>query len=219
MSSFKRIGVNLRLCMSVSGTSRHFVAMRNLVVIGAWRTSTKPHQSSSIYRVRALAKHPKRRLCEIGWRHHGTKCLPRSRAAHDVRAGGKLLSTVNAICPSSPPSKNNSLSPSGKSVLPARPVLSLQEGRIAIVTNAGGDAVDAAASARKCVHRAVSREWIAARRTNGAGCVRQNRVVPTPVAGAKLSVVISTQPDRFSHQAGSDGDKTNSSPGRARHKP
>jgi hypothetical protein len=26
-----------------------------------------------------------------------------------------------------------------------------------------------------------------ARRTNGAGCVRQNRVVPTPVAGAKLS--------------------------------
>jgi hypothetical protein len=28
--------------------------------------------------------------------------------------------------------------------------------------------------------------------------VRQNRVVPTPVAGAKLSVVISIQPDRFS---------------------
>jgi hypothetical protein len=27
------------------------------------------------------------------------------------------------------------------------------------------------------------------------------------------------QPDRFSHQAGSDGGKTNSSPGRARHKP
>ena len=90
MSSFKRIGVNLRLCMSVSGTSRHFVAMRNLVVIGAWRTSTKPHQSSSIYRVRALAKHPKRRLCEIGWRHHGTKCLPRSRAAHDVAGRRKI---------------------------------------------------------------------------------------------------------------------------------
>jgi hypothetical protein len=52
---------------------------------------------------------------------------------------------------SSPISKNISLSPSGKSVLPARPVLSLQEGRIAIVTNAGGDAVDAAASARKVI--------------------------------------------------------------------
>jgi hypothetical protein len=51
------------------------------------------------------------------------------------------------------------------------------------------------------------------------GCVRQNRVVPTPVAGVKLSVATSIRPDRSSHQAGSDGDKTNSSPGRARHKP
>jgi hypothetical protein len=49
--------------------------------------------------------------------------------------------------------------------------------------------------------------------------VRQNRVVPTPVAGAKLPVANSIQPDRLSHQAGSDGGKTNSSPGRARHKP
>jgi hypothetical protein len=31
------------------GTSRHFGAMRNLVAIGAKRTSTKPRQSSSIY--------------------------------------------------------------------------------------------------------------------------------------------------------------------------
>jgi hypothetical protein len=50
-------------------------------------------------------------------------------------------------------------------------------------------------------------------------CVRQNRVVPTPVAGVKLPVANSIQPDRFGHQAGSDGGKTNSSPGRARHKP
>ena len=102
MSSFKRIGVNLRLCMSVSGTSRHFVAMRNLVVIGAWRTSTKPHQSSSIYRVR-------------GWpstRSAGyVKSVGDTTAQHPVpdlgprttlRAGGKLLSTVNAICPVQP---------------------------------------------------------------------------------------------------------------------
>jgi hypothetical protein len=57
---------------------------------------------------------------------------------------------------STPFAKNISLSPSGKSVLPARPVLSRQEGRIAIVTNAGWDAVDAAALARRFVRRAVS---------------------------------------------------------------
>ena len=49
--------------------------------------------------------------------------------------------------------------------------------------------------------------------------VRQNRVVLAPVAGAKLPVANLIQPDRFSHQAGSDGGKRNSSPGRARHKP
>jgi hypothetical protein len=43
--------------------------------------------------------------------------------------------------------------------------------------------------------------------------VRQNRVVLTPVAGAKLPVANVVQPDRFSHQAGSDGGKRNSSPG------
>jgi hypothetical protein len=35
-------------------------------------------------------------------------------------------------------------------------------------------------------------------------------VVPTPVAGAKLSVAKSIQPDSISYQAGGDGDKTNS---------
>jgi hypothetical protein len=45
------------------------------------------------------------------------------------------------------------------------------------------------------------------------GCVRQNRVDLTPVAGAKLPVAIPIRPDRDNHQAGSDGGKTNSSPG------
>jgi hypothetical protein len=49
---------------------------------------------------------------------------------------------------SSPLAKNISLSPSGKSLLPVRAVSSRQEGRIAIVTDAGWDAVDAVASAR-----------------------------------------------------------------------
>src|ERR1700682_5337296 len=39
---------------------------------------------------------------------------------------------------SSPLAKNISLNPSGKSALPARPVLSRQEGRSRVVTNAGG---------------------------------------------------------------------------------
>jgi hypothetical protein len=55
---------------------------------------------------------------------------------------------------------------------------------------------------------------------DGAFSVRQNRVVPTPVAGAKLSVAASIRPDPMRYQAGSDGDKTNSSPDtRARYKP
>jgi len=73
----------------------------------------------------------------------------------------------------------------------------------------GWDAVDAAASARKVIAGRVSRERFTARRMNGAkarrsqlaktgGCVRQNRVDPTPVAGAKLPVAAAIRPDRFS---------------------
>ncbi|MGB8397526.1 hypothetical protein [Bradyrhizobium sp.] len=120
---------------------------------------------------------------------------------------------------SSPFEKNIPLNPSGKSVLPVRPVLSRQKGRIAIVTNAGGDAVDAKAPARNGVAGRVSRERSTGAQDERRQSVRQNRVVPTPVAGAKLPVARSIQPDSISHQAGSDGDKTNSSPGRAWHKP
>jgi hypothetical protein len=118
---------------------------------------------------------------------------------------------------SSPFEKNIPLSPSGKSALPARPSFPGKRGG-----------------------RASSRTWEGMRWTLGVGArvfagrssvsgrqraderrqsVRQNRVVPTPVAGAKLSVASSILPDQSRHQAGSDGDKTNSSPGRARHKP
>ena len=120
---------------------------------------------------------------------------------------------------SSPISKNISLSPSGKSVLPTRPVPPRQEGRIAIVTNAGWDAVDAAASARKVIAGRVSRE-------RAAGAQDERRWLRTAkpcgpdtrcwcqAAGGEFDPTGS-----ISHQSGSDGDKTNSSPGRARHKP
>jgi hypothetical protein len=70
--------------------------------------------------------------------------------------------------------------------------------------------VDAAAPARKESQGGFIRERSTGAQTNGAIRVRQNRVVPTPVAGAKLSVAKSIQPDSISYQAGSDGDKTNS---------
>ena len=94
-----------------------------------------------------------------------------------------------------------------------------QEGRIAVVTNARRDAVDARASAHKMPQGELN--LMSGKRCAGYGarCVRQNRVVLAPVAGVKLPVATSIQPDRLSHQAGSDGGKTNSSPGRARHKP
>ena len=85
------------------------------------------------------------------------------------------------------------------------------EGRIAIVTDAGWDVVDAAASgAIGIAGRASVRERRTGVQDERRCCVRQNRVVPTPVAGAKLSVAASIRPDPMSHQAGSDGDKTNS---------
>src|SRR6185295_8342923 len=86
-------------------------------------------------------------------------------------------------------------------------------------TNARRDAVDARASAHKMPQGEL--DLMSGKRCAGYGarCVRQNRVVLAPVAGVKLPVATSIQPDRLSHQAGSDGGKTNSSPGRARHKP
>ena len=142
---------------------------------------------------------------------------------------------------SSPISKNISLSPSGKSVLPARPVLSRQEGRFAVVTNAGWDAVDAAALARKWSSQgrfSVS-EQPARRRTalqrlrqnsadstwsvesfGGGRCVRRSRVVLASVADAKPcgGDVIPTGFDAPSIRLATVT-KRNSSPRRARRKP
>jgi hypothetical protein len=120
---------------------------------------------------------------------------------------------------SSPFSKNISLSPSGKSDLPARPVLSRQEGRFAVVTNAGWDAVDAAASARMVI---AGRAKLVS--DNSAQDERRYSRTAKP-CGPDTRCWCQAVGGEFdptgsiSHQAGSDGDKTNSSPGRARHKP
>ena len=49
--------------------------------------------------------------------------------------------------------------------------------------------------------------------------VRQSRVVLAPVAGVKSAEAQHTQPGLLRCQFADDGDKTNSSPGRARNKP
>jgi hypothetical protein len=46
---------------SAIGPSRHFTALQNLVATGAWRTSSKPKQSSSILRPWPSAWAPRRR--------------------------------------------------------------------------------------------------------------------------------------------------------------
>src|SRR6185437_6929825 len=75
-----------------------------------------------------------------------------------------------------------------------------QEGRIAIVTNAGRDVVDARASARMAVAGRVLKGPVSGSRrratTNDVSSVRQNRVVLTPVAGAKSAVTGLTRPGR-----------------------
>jgi hypothetical protein len=66
-----------------------------------------------------------------------------------------------------------------------------------IVTNAGWDAVDAAASGARLRSQGGSfsaRERSQGARTNGACCGRRSRVVLAPVAGVKSAEV--SRPDR-----------------------
>jgi hypothetical protein len=63
-----------------------------------------------------------------------------------------------------------------------------------IVTNAGRDAVDAAASARKVIAGRVSRERSTSAQDERRQSVRQNRVVPAPVAGVKSAEAKSARP-------------------------
>jgi hypothetical protein len=110
-----------------------------------------------------------------------------------------------------PSRKNNSLSIPSKSR--ATSALSRPDKRADRESsrNAGWDVVDASASARKAIAgRGQTRERFAAREANGASRVRQNRVVLTPVAGAKSAEACRPNRAPASHQSADDGDKTNS---------
>ncbi|WOH76375.1 hypothetical protein RX330_15290 [Bradyrhizobium sp. NDS-1] len=81
-----------------------------------------------------------------------------------------------------------------------------EEGRIAIVTNAGRTAVDAdCIGAKSFAGRATVSESVA--HTTGVISVRQNRVVLTPgVCASSLVVMCLVQPDvRVSHPQGDGG--------------
>jgi hypothetical protein len=75
------------LHMSLIGTSRHFGAMRNLVAIGAKRTSTKPRQSSSVY------EYAPQQQQEVHARHKMGESKDRIAHAYgvDVDAIGRLV--------------------------------------------------------------------------------------------------------------------------------
>ena len=100
--------------------------------------------------------------------------------------------------------------------LPVHPT----EGRIAIVTDAGLDAVDATASGAQWQSQGEMNLVSGMRRANDPRrSVRQNRVVLASVADAKSAEARQTQPGLATLNPLATVTRTNSSPGRARHKP
>jgi len=94
-----------------------------------------------------------------------------------------------------------------------------EEGRIAIVTNAGRAAVDAGhIGAKGFAGRATVSKDVA--QTTGAACVRQNRVVLAPgVCAPSLAAMWRPNRVRASASRKATGAIVHRSPGRARHKP
>jgi hypothetical protein len=87
------------------------------------------------------------------------------------------------------------------------------EGRIAIVTDVGRDAVDAAALGALSDRRAGFPVSDQGAQDERRFCGRQNRVVLAPVAGVKSAEVKRARPGFKNLESAGDGDNTNSSPG------
>ncbi|MET4385031.1 hypothetical protein ABIB73_000766 [Bradyrhizobium sp. F1.4.3] len=94
-----------------------------------------------------------------------------------------------------------------------RPLRPEEEGRIAIVTNAGRAAVDAGhIGAKGFAGRATVSEGVA--HTTGAACVRQNRVVLAPgVCAPSLAVMWVARPGARISDLQDDGGNSASLPG------
>jgi hypothetical protein len=98
--------------------------------------------------------------------------------------------------------------------------LTREEGRIAIVTKRGMGCGGRGSAGAQGDRRADPGSVSGSRRADERRCcVRQNRVVPTPVAGAKLSVAKSIQPGRSAVNPSATVTRRIRSPGRSRHKP
>jgi hypothetical protein len=138
---------------------------------------------------------------EKPWSPSGRAPLTRW-ANSPLRALFDLLKRFNLIWPVQPCFRKYFAFPLTQIKSKTLAVLS-PEGRLAIVTNAGWDAVDAAASGAWRERRAghplrEPRERSNGARTNGDSCGRQSRVVLAPVAGVKLAEVKSARPGSIS---------------------
>jgi hypothetical protein len=122
---------------------------------------------------------------------------------------------------SSPVCKNISLHPSGKSSLQVRAIPSHTEGRIAIVTDAGWDAVDAAASCARGDRRAGSYVPVSGHQASRREMLQRTAKscgpdTPTLVSSLRSGVGPTGLRQNLSAD---DGGKKARSPGRARHTP
>src|SRR5882672_647139 len=140
-----------------------------------------------------------------------------------VRVKSNLLKRINVILPVQSPLQKYSASPVGQIISTNSRHPTPPEGRIMIVTDAGRDAVDAAALGAQRGCRAGWRK--ACERSNGEltndGCsVRRSRVVLTPRRWRQVrgGLVGPTGRGQSLNPLG-DGGKKDRSPGRARRKP
>jgi hypothetical protein len=143
-----------------------------------------------------------------------------SQGATALREKTIFCCNFNVICPVQSPPKKYTSSRETQITLTTPAIPSRLEGRWPSSRTLGRDAVDAAASgAWLCWQGGPNVRERTQRVDDWRGCVRQKRVVLAPVAGVKPAEVCKAQPGTAGRQSAGDGGKTNSSPGRARHKP
>jgi hypothetical protein len=187
------------------GPSRHFAVVRQWVALGAKRKPPSMHRAISLgARPSSLLSRPERPLASVG---QNTPSRPRLFRA--VKSGSKNIRIYRI-----------------SEFLYKRSIPAQGEGRSIVVTTVGWVAVDAGSVGADVECRAG--QWIepnpvSARkpcRTNGADCVRQNRVVLAVVATVKLSRRCSKS-NRASCIVNlrGDGDKREFVAGESAHKP
>jgi hypothetical protein len=143
------------------------------------------------------------------------------RPLRRLRVRPNMLNRINVIWAVQSPLQKYFASPVGQIISTSSRHPTPPEGRIAIVTDAGRDAVDAAAFCARWDRRAGSQEFVSDHRHADERCCcgRQNRVVLTPRRWRQV-LRMASRPYRVrtSLISRDDGGKRARSPGRARHK-